>query len=763
MVDEYGNERDAGNMRRYRVALVGILLCCLSMALFCGIGSAEHASWDCPECGRTGITRNYCGKCGYPAPWIEEANKATITDYGTWGNIEWQLDEEGVLAIYGNGEIAGNPDQVTTWIALRSKVLSIVVGEGITKIGTCAFKNCNRIQEVELPQSLTEIDQEAFAGCNAIKRIVIPNHVSRIGNNAFSACGMLKEVVLPDGLKIIGDYAFENCKYLSNITIPSSVQDIGSSAFTHCERIEEIEIPEGVETIKASTFAYCKRLKSISIPSGVKSIQNYAFSYCEQLERLSIPGSVQTFSQIMDHCYALKEITVDASSNAYISVDGVLYTNNMKTIVKYPAKKEGEAYIIPDGVNMIYDNAFEGCKSLKSISIPEGVTYINSLAFGECDHLTNIIIPKSTTNLGNMSFYGCGALTDVDIPSHVYYMGDYAFANCSSLKNVSIHYGITTIRKYAFSGCKTLQNITIPGSVKRIYEGAFEGCTGLKNVFCSQIRDGIIIEKGNEYIENVTWLKAQAYSLAEGTCGAHVTWLLDEDGVLTISGKGAMKNYTDKETKPWQDWNNRIKTVVIEDGVTSIGALAFNHFRSLTGVTISNTVKTIGKGAFFNSGLKEVVIPDSVTSIGFDGFLSCVSLQKIEVSSGNKNYSSVDGILYDKNQKKLIACPSGRSTDVTVPNTVTRIESYAFENCEQIKTVALSEKTTRICWGAFWNCNRLASITIPVGINNIEDYAFCGCYCLKKVYYSGTSAKWKKIRIGSDNDCLLNASISYNE
>ena len=168
----------------------------------------------------------------------------------------------------------------------------------------------------------------------------------------------------------------------------------------------------------------------------------------------------------------------------------------------------------------------------------------------------------------------------------------------------------------------------------------------------------------------VLFCSAALAEIASGTDGS-ITWSLSDDGVLTISGKGAMKNYTDKETKPWQDWNNRIKTVVIEDGVTSIGALAFNHFRSLTGVTISNTVKTIGKGAFFNSGLKEVVIPDSVTSIGFDGFLSCVSLQKIEVSSGNKNYSSVDGILYDKNQKKLIACPSGRSTDVTVPNTVT--------------------------------------------------------------------------------------------
>ena len=251
-------------------------------------------------------------------------------------------------------------------------------------------------------------------------------------------------------------------------------------------------------------------------------------------------------------------------------------------------------------------------------------------------------------------------------------------------------------------------------------------------------------------------------SLAEGICNNRISWSLNMDGVLTVSGTGTMKDYTDKETVPWQKWASSIKTVVIEEGVTSIGALAFRNIHSLTGVTIPNTVKTIGKGAFIDSGLKEVMIPDSVISIGFDALLSCTSMQTIEVSPGNKYYSSVDGILYDKKQQKLIACPAGRSTDVTMPDTVTKIESYAFENCEKIKKIILSEKTEQIVMAAFWNCTGLKSITIPSSVKTIEFCAFSYCKSLKDVYYSGTSDAWKKIDIGSDNDCLLKASIHYN-
>lgn len=257
------------------------------------------------------------------------------------------------------------------------------------------------------------------------------------------------------------------------------------------------------------------------------------------------------------------------------------------------------------------------------------------------------------------------------------------------------------------------------------------------------------------------WIEQPSKSIAEGTCGANVTWSLSEDGVLTISGTGAMKNYTDDVEKPWQNWMKSIKSVDIKDVVTHIGALAFNYFGSLTDVTISNTVRSIGKGAFFETGLTNVVIPDSVTSIGFDALLSCRNLQKIEVSSGNKKYMSIDGILYDKDQKTLIACPGGRKTDVTVPNTVTRIEAYAFENCWNIKNITLSENIKHIYLGAFWNCGGLISITIPAGITFIESDAFKYCSSLKNVYFSGTFEIWKKIHIDANNDCLLNANIHY--
>ena len=128
-----------------------------------------------------------------------------------------------------------------------------------------------------------------------------------------------------------------------------------------------------------------------------------------------------------------------------------------------------------------------------------------------------------------------------------------------------------------------------------------------------------------------------------GSCGDNVTYSLDtETGVLTISGTG------DMYYGPFYQ-NTNIKSVIIESGVTSIGDEAFSGCRSLTNVTIPDSVTSIGDSAFYNcASLTSVTIPDSVTSIDDWTFSSCTSLTSIEVSGNNKNYSSADGVLFNK-------------------------------------------------------------------------------------------------------------------
>ena len=255
-------------------------------------------------------------------------------------------------------------------------------------------------------------------------------------------------------------------------------------------------------------------------------------------------------------------------------------------------------------------------------------------------------------------------------------------------------------------------------------------------------------------------------SATSGKCGYNVYWSYDEGSkTLTISGTGAMDYIVyDLVPAPWYRYCEDISTVKIETGVTTIGNFAFNSCSSLTSVTIPNSVTTIDWAAFMGcssltsvtipnsvtticldafercSSLTSVTIPDSVTTIGDYAFGNCSSLTSIDVASGNLNYSSKDGVLFDKNKSILIQYPVGNQrTEYAIPNSITTIGKDAF-----------------------YRCSSLTSVKIPNSVTTIGKDAFYRCSSLKDVYYSGSEEQWKKISIGSSNDELLNAKIHYN-
>ena len=207
-----------------------------------------------------------------------------------------------------------------------------------------------------------------------------------------------------------------------------------------------------------------------------------------------------------------------------------------------------------------------------------------------------------------------------------------------------------------------------------------------------------------------------------------------------------------------------LKSVTIPDSVTSIGNYTFSYCSSLKSVTIPDSVTTIGDEAFlFCRGLTSVEIPDSVTTIGDNVFNNCSSLTSIDVASGNLNYSSKDGVLFDKNKSKLIQYPIGnKRTEYTIPNSVKTIGSRAFSGCSSLTSVTIPNSVTTIRNFAFDNCNGLTSVTIPNSITSIGYSAFYDCDSLKDVYYSASEEQWKKISIDEYNEHLLNATIHYN-
>ncbi len=225
-----------------------------------------------------------------------------------------------------------------------------------------------------------------------------------------------------------------------------------------------------------------------------------------------------------------------------------------------------------------------------------------------------------------------------------------------------------------------------------------------------------------------------------GTCGDNLTWNLT-DGVLTISGTGAMADYSYSYSEqipqtPWNSYLSEIKSVVIEEGATNIGRWAFGNCTSLTSVEIPNSVTSIGKRAFSSCrSLQSLNISNSMTSIGEEVFVACGSLTSIEVAADNLKFTSIAGVLFNKNRTTLIYYPAGKQGAYAIPNTVISVGNDAFSNSSGLTSVEIPNSVTSIGDYAFFYCTNLTSIEIPNSVESIGDYAFYNCNRLKSIVF----------------------------
>ena len=232
-----------------------------------------------------------------------------------------------------------------------------------------------------------------------------------------------------------------------------------------------------------------------------------------------------------------------------------------------------------------------------------------------------------------------------------------------------------------------------------------------------------------------------ASAASSGNCGdsgSNVTWSLDDNGTLTISGSGKMEDCYDECSQPWYDNLSDITSVVIEPGVTYIGKFAFFEHSGLTSITIPSSVISIGQGAFeYCSGLTSITIPDGVTSIGKYALTGCTRLTSINVNENNQNYCSVDGVLFDKGKTTLITYPNGKGASYgasyIIPSSVTSIEEWAFYNCSGLTGITIPSSVTSIGESAFYGCTGLTGITIPSSVTSIAICAFAYCRSLTSI------------------------------
>lgn len=287
----------------------------------------------------------------------------------------------------------------------------------MTSIKAWAFEGCSSLSSVTISNSVRAINRGTFHGCSALVSVTIPSSVISILEEAFFQCSSLSSVTISNSVKTIGTCAFASCSSLLSVNIPSSVTSIEGAAFSDCSSLSSVNIPNpsSLTSIGSGAFGRCSSLFSITLPNSLEKIDHYSFSDCSSLSSIAIPYSVTGIGvRAFDGCSSMENIIVAPDNTAYTSVDGVLFSKDMTTIVKYPEGRNGH-YAIPNSVTFIGRDAFSRSNNLTSITIPYSVKTIANSAFSCCSSLSSVTIPSSVKFIGEEAFYWCSELKDFEV------------------------------------------------------------------------------------------------------------------------------------------------------------------------------------------------------------------------------------------------------------------------------------------------------------------------------------------------------------
>ncbi len=539
------------------------------------------------------------GSCGEKATWSFDGATGTLTISGT-GRINNYVEN-----------VTCNPETFTyqsythyyrPWQEYNDAITKVVVERGITMIGSGAFSDCVNLTSVSLPDTLGAIGMFAFHECSSLSEIEIPAGVQDIGEAAFHLCTSLSKVNIPDGVNILCRNTFRGCSSLreiqlpellfameeaafafsglKQITIPASVREISDCAFLCCEKLGSVTLQEGITKIGREAFSGCGALSAVTLPDRLTAIGDGAFA-ATALERVRIPAGVTELGEGAFPYSQMMAITVDPANTAYRSIDGVLFTEDLHTLIAYPCQKSqmdhydqeySRVYYVPEGVEVIGENAFRGAY-FTGIVCPEGLTTLedHSLTSG----LNYIVLPKSLKTIGYGVFENGWKGTSIDNLQDIY-----------------------------FGGTALQWNQVTKGGDNRPLD------------------------------EAVIHYDAERSS---GHCRYGIPWSFD-DGTLTIHGSdefdwystGWIVDFASPKDVPWYHFRNSIRQVVMEPGVVFIGEYAFSDLANLDTVVLSDTLKQISSFAFAGSPkLDSLTMPGSVTYIEPYAFDNCPALYTV--------------------------------------------------------------------------------------------------------------------------------------
>ena len=693
-----------------------------------------------------------------------EPEEPTIAS-GTCGdNLTWTLYESGLLEITGTGEMfAYISTDAYPWYTYRSKVTSVTIGDGITSISDFAFNGYSKISAVSIGNDVAKIGRSAFSYCSAITGLIIPDKVTDIDDRAFYGCSSLKELTIPVSAKIYNSsYVFCNCTNIEKITltkgngtmveygtVTTAPSDIVNYQYTPWyisrSNLKELVIEEGVCTISSYAFGNCTKLENIILPDGITSIGKNAFYYCTGLKNITLPDSITSIGEnAFYYCTALE--------NTYYNGDiadwcKIIFTNAYSTPMYYADNlyfydKLVTQIIIPTTVTTISDYAFYGCNGITAVYYEGSAEQWINVSIGQGnDILINALV-------GNNTFFASGKCGE-NLDWILYTNGELVISGTGSMYNYSYD-------NYApwYSYKDKITKVTLSETLTMIGDYAFYDCTELTELSVP------ISAKSNE---------AQIYTYYN---------CVNLNKIIITKGDGTSYDYNTNSTEsykytPW--YRIGCSTIVIADGVTSIGDYMFYNCSKVTSVSIADSVESIGSYAFYGcSGMKELTIPISTKIYNSSStFSGCTNIEQVTFTKGNgtaQKYTTSTGsstaTYYAYTPWYISNCRT-----IVLTDGITSVGSHMFYYCDDIENVYFTTGdvtawcainfSTRysnpMCYASnlYFGNELIKEITIPETVTSIGAYAFYDCsYYLESIYYAGSYEQWKSVNVSTGNDSL---------
>ena len=466
-----------------------------------------------------------------------------------------------------------------------------------------------------------------FMKTKRLLSVSIPEGVREIQDYAFEYCSLLGKVELPDSLEYIGEHAFTGCVWLEKITIPDNVNYIGKYAFAFCDRLKEVNIPQSVSAVSNGAFWKCISLEYIEIPDRVTEIGNSAFEDCEKLTTIDISKGVESIGR--SAFYNTKWIENKQLNDPLVIVNGIL---------------------------------IDGTKCSGNVTMPENIKVADE-AFNHCKNVKTITVPLSVKNIGYhaIGFYDGEKLEGFKMRVYAHSDGLYyarAWGN-------DIEYEIVDPVNALWEGDRYTEDHN--EETGEYHEGfAVTGYAGTeKNIVIPSVLGGVTVTAISDSRSDSSFR--------------------DHNNITGVTIPNCVKHI--KELSFFNSGN--LQKVSFGNGIKDIGFGAFSGCEKLSEISLPDSLEKIGGLAFeFCNSLNTVTIPKNVTEIGVAPFSSCFNLKSINVDKNNKNFCSVDGVLYSKDKTKLIECP-GKKTSISIPSSVTSISDQAFNSCDELKTITI--------------------------------------------------------------------------